>query len=52
MEGVERWKQLFITERSKGVVSWIRFEEDNLSSLLKGVDECRREKVSESWRLE
>ena len=52
MEGIGRRKQFFITEKSKGVVSWIRFEQESLSLLLKGVDECRREEACESWRLE
>ena len=47
-----RRKQFFITEKSKGVISWIRFGEESLSSLLKGVNECRRKKVSDRWRLE
>ena len=52
MEGAGRRKQFFITEKSKGVISWIQFGEESLSSLLKGVNECRRKKVSDRWRLE
>ena len=52
VEGARRRKQFFITEKSKGVISWIRFGEESLSSLLNGVNECRRKKVSDRWRLE
>ena len=52
MEGAGRRKRFFITEKSKGVVLWIQFGEESWSSLFKGVNKCRREKVFESWRLE
>ena len=39
-------------KKSKGVISWIQFGEESLSSLLKGVNECRRKQVSDRWRLE
>ena len=52
VEGVGRRKQFFIIEKSKGGISWIRFKEGSLGSLLKGVNECRRKKVSDKWRLE
>ena len=51
VETVGRRKRFFVTKRSKGVVYWIQFEEDSLRLLLKGIDECCREKVSKSWRL-
>ena len=52
MEGVGRRKQFFITEKSKGGISWIRFGEESLGSLLKGVNECLRKNVFDRWRLE
>ena len=52
VEGVGRRKQFFIAEKSKGGISWIRFGEESLGSVLKGVNECRRKKVSDRWRLE
>ena len=52
VEGVGRRKQFFIIEKSKGGISWIWFGEGSLGSLLKGVDECRRKKVSDKYRLE
>ena len=52
MEGVGRRKQFFIIEKSKGGISWIRFGEGSLGLLLKGVNECRRKKVPDKWRLE
>ena len=40
-----RWKakgkrQIFITERSRGITSWIRFGEEEMKNLLVGVEEC------------
>ena len=52
MEGVGRRKLFFIIEKSKGGISWIWFGDGSLGSLLKGVNECRRKKVSDKWRLE
>ena len=37
----------YVIERSKALVSWIRFGELGLKSLLKGVTECCREQVPE-----
>ena len=36
----------YITERRKGMVSWIRFREEGLSKLLKGVEICCKESSS------
>ena len=40
VEGEERSLKGFIIERRKGVVSWVRFGEEGLRNLLKGVDLC------------
>ena len=34
------------------MVAWIRFGEEGLHALLKGVEVCCREKVAENWRQE
>ena len=41
-----RKKNVFIIERSMGRVSWIRFGEESLKILLKGVETYRRDAVS------
>ena len=41
LEGEGRKMKVFITERSRGRVSWIRFGEEGLKILLKGVDTYR-----------
>ena len=38
VEGEGRKVKGYITERRKGMVSWIRFGEEGLSNLLKGVE--------------
>ena len=40
VEGEGKNLKGFITERSRGLVSWVRFGEEGLKSLLKGVEEC------------
>ena len=40
----------FITERSRGKVSWIRFGEEGLFNLLKNVEECRNASTQVSSR--
>ena len=40
MEGEERTLKGFITERRKGMVSWIRFGEAGLRNHLKGIETC------------
>ena len=41
VEGEGKKAKFFITERSRGNVSWIRFGEEGLFNLLKNVEECR-----------
>ena len=41
VEGEGKKTKYFITERSRGKVSWIRFGEEGLFNLLKNVEECR-----------
>ena len=38
MEGEGRKLKVIITERYRGLVSWIRFGKDGLKNLLKGID--------------
>ena len=54
MEGSGSKLKGYVIERSKGLVSWIRFGELGLKSLLKGVTECCREQVPEGcfFRME
>ena len=42
VEGEGRKLKIVITERCRGLVSWIRFREDGLKNLLKGIDFCSR----------
>ena len=46
VEGEGRKEKGYITERRKGMVSWIRFREEGLSNLLKGVEICCKESSS------
>ena len=41
VEGEGKKTKYFITERSRGKASWIRFGVEGLFNLLKGVEECR-----------
>ena len=54
VEGEERKQQVIITERRRGRSSWIRFREEGVRILIKGVESFRREtgKISEGmeWR--
>ena len=49
VEGEDIKEQVIITERRRGRSSWIRFREEGVRSLIKGVDSFRREagKISE-----
>ena len=47
MEGEGGKSQVFITERHKGRISWIRFGEEGARILLKGVESFRRETMQE-----
>ena len=38
--------KIFITEKSRDLVSWIRFGEEGLKNLLKGVEACCRDSSS------
>ena len=49
VDGVGRRQKYFITERSRGVVAWIRFGEEGVHTLLKGVEVCCKEKLLENW---
>ena len=40
MEGEGKKTQFFITERSRGIASWIHFGEEGMENLLAGVEEC------------
>ena len=51
-KGLGRKLKVVITERRRGLVSWIRFGEVGLRNLLKGLDMCCRERVPENWGLE
>ena len=46
MEGKDRKMKVFITERRRGRVSWIRFGEESLKIILKGVNSYKREAAS------
>ena len=54
MEGKGKKAKCFITERSRGVASWIRFGIEGMNKLLMGVEECCRVFVPASrpfvWR--
>ena len=52
VDGVGRRQKIFITERSRGVVAWIRFGEEGSRTLLKSVEVCCKEKVLENFRQE
>ena len=45
MEGEGRFVKGFITERRKGLVSWVRFGEEGLRTLLKSIEICCKEEV-------
>ena len=42
MEGEGKKAKCFITERSRGIASWIRFGVEGMNKLLEGVEECCR----------
>ena len=42
-EGDGRKMKVFITERSRGPVSWIHFGEEGIKNLLKGINICNRD---------
>ena len=46
MEGEGRKLKAFITERSRGFVSWIRFEGEGVKNLIKGIEICGRDTAS------
>ena len=50
VNGVGRRQRNVITERSRGAVEWIRFGEEGVRTLLKGVEVCCKGKVPENWR--
>ena len=52
LDGLGSRLRYVITERSRGVAAWIRLGEEGIRALLKGVEECCREKVTENWRKE
>ena len=39
MEGERKKTKIFITERSRGIASWIRFGVEGMKNLLSGVEE-------------
>ena len=43
MEGEGKKTKFFITERSRGIASWIRFGVEGMNNLLMGVEECCKE---------
>ena len=43
LEGEGRKSRVFITKRSRGFVSWIRFGEEGARNLLKGMKICGRD---------
>ena len=45
MEGIGKKAKWFIIERSRGLVSWIRFGVEGMNKLLLGVEECCRASV-------
>ena len=54
VEGEGKKTKYVITERSRGKVSWIRFDEEGLFNLMRNVDECRNASIpagrSVVWR--
>ena len=50
VDGGGRRLKYVITERSRGVVAWIRFGEEGVRTLLKGVEACYRETATENWQ--
>ena len=54
LEGERRQSRVFIIERSRGFVSWIRFGEEGVRNLLKGIEICGRDiattKRSFDWK--
>ena len=52
MEGEGKKAKCFITERSRGIASWIRFGVEGMNKLLEGVEECCRVSVPTSRPLE
>ena len=50
VDGVGRRQKYVITERSRAVVAWIRFGEEGVRTLVKGVEVCCKEKVPENRR--
>ena len=52
MEGEGKKAKWFITERSRGIASWIRFGAEGMNKLLEGVEECCRVSVSARRPLE
>ena len=52
MEGEGKKAKCFITERSRGIASWIRFGVEGLNKLLEGVEECCRVSVPARKPLE
>ena len=45
MEGEGKKAKCFITERSRGIASWIRFGVEGMNKLLEGIEECCRVSV-------
>ena len=50
LDGVGRRQKYVITKMSRDVVAWIRFGEEGVNTLLKGVEVCCKEKVLENWQ--
>ena len=50
VDGVGRRQKYVMTKRSKGVVAWIRFGEEGVRTMLRGVEVCCKEKVPKDWR--
>ena len=48
--GVGRRPKYVIIERNRDVVAWIRFGEEGVRTLLKGVEVCCEEKIPKNWR--
>ena len=42
MEGEGKKAKCFVTKRSRGIASWIRFGVEGMNKLLMGVEECCR----------
>ena len=49
VEGVGRRQKYVITERSRGVVAWIRVGEEGVRTLLRGIEVCCKVKGPENW---